>query len=240
MISLRGATGGLDGTPALRWLPTGPAGTGALHYLRVAGDSATAPMRMAPLAMPAAQPGRQPPPPSLRRGVRSPGSRPNRVAGSGGGRPGPRLARCGAGDRAGYASRPGDRRPARSGRIGPRPWCGPGWGSLQVNGTSWRGPPGGSLSGCGPGRCRRAARRPSWRPAFPLPPVGGPAHSDGYRPGLGRPLSLPSGQAARLPGQRPAESPQSDDACSPAPPRCWHAHNEHLYQAQGATYDLSA
>jgi hypothetical protein len=25
--------------------------------------------------------------------------------------------------------------------------------------------------------------------------------------------------------QRPAESPQSDDACSPAPPRCSHAHN---------------
>jgi hypothetical protein len=31
--------------------------------------------------------------------------------------------------------------------------------------------------------------------------VGGSTHSDGYRPGLGRPLPLLFGQAARLPGK---------------------------------------
>ena len=59
-----------------------------------------------------------------------PGSQPNRGAGSGGGCPGPGLVRCGAGDRAGYASRAGDLQPAHSGRIGLRLWCAPGWGSI--------------------------------------------------------------------------------------------------------------
>jgi len=55
---------------------------------------------------------------------------PNRAGGWGRGRLGPCLVRCGTGDRAGYASRAGDRLPAHSGRIGRRPWCGPGWGSI--------------------------------------------------------------------------------------------------------------
>ena len=51
---------------------------------------------------------------------------PNGVDGLGGGRRGSGLVRCGAGDRAGYTSRAADRRPAHSGRIGPRLWCVPG------------------------------------------------------------------------------------------------------------------
>jgi len=43
---------------------------------------------------------------------------------------GPVLVVCGAGDRAGYASRAGDLQPARSGRIGQRLWFAPGWGSI--------------------------------------------------------------------------------------------------------------
>jgi hypothetical protein len=112
----------------------------------------------------------------------------------------------------------------RAGRRGYHPARRPGR-SAPVR-LRWRPPPQGRWRrSAPPGRqCRRRDRpRPRWqqtrpadshhagffrsfggvvarRPAFPLPSVGSPTQSDGYRPGLGRPLPLLFGQAARLPG----------------------------------------
>jgi hypothetical protein len=74
--------------------------------------------------------GRRPPARSLRRGVSFPGRSLIAALARVGVRPGPVSVVCGAGDRAGYASRAGDLQPGRSGRNGQRLWFAPGWGSI--------------------------------------------------------------------------------------------------------------
>src|SRR5882757_413825 len=91
------------------------------------------------------------------------------------------------------------------------------WRAARRTHPSTAGPPGARRPRTG----RRTSRTTSLRqkPAGGLVREGQGIHHAGFfRSCSARP---PACQAS----QRPAESPQTDDACSPAPPRCSHAHN---------------